>query len=562
MLRKLKIAHRLIALISMLILFSFVLVLIFVNESNKIKEFSVSNTQSTMMELEKNKIKVATHSMALSIAEQIEMSPELDPKEVIRRAVDKIRFEDDNSGYFFVYENTTNVALPTKKEIVGKDLGDASDSNGVKYVQELKTNAHNGGDFVEYIFPKPEKGLVKKVAYSEMIPGTSMWIGTGVYLDNIDDAKASIDENISSMVTKSFFKVMIIFISILLFIILPLSLIIRSTIVNPLKEAVDIANNVSEGNLEVKIDTRYNDEVGVLAKAMNNMVVNLKKIVGEIVYSADDLASAGSQISATSDQLSQGSSEQASATEQVSSSIEEMTANIQQNSENSQETEKIALQATIGIKKGSESTEISAKSMKEIAQKITIINDIAFQTNILALNAAVEAARAGEHGKGFAVVAAEVRKLAERSKVAADEIDDLSKDGVAISEKAGQQLKDIVPEIEKTSKLLQEITAASLEQDSGANQINSATMQLNQITQQNASAAEQLAASSKELSDQADRLNEIVSFFKINKQQKIQKQKLKKAAEPVKKPIENKIKEKGINIELVNDNKDKDYENF
>ncbi len=561
MLRNFKIAHRLIALISMLILFSFVLVLIFVNESNKIKKFSVSNTQSTMMELEKNKIKVATHSMALSIAEQIKMSPEIDPKEVIRQAVDKIRFEQDHSGYFFVYENTTNIALPAKKELMGKDLGDATDSNGVKYVQALKANAHKGGDFVEYIFPKPEKGLVKKVAYSEMIPGTNMWIGTGVYLDNIDDAKASIDENISSMVKKSFFKVMLIFISILLFIILLLSLIIRRSIVNPLKEAVDIANNVSEGNLEIKIETRYNDEVGVLAKALNNMVVNLKKIVGEIVYSADDLASAGSQISATSDQLSQGSSEQASATEQVSSSIEEMTANIQQNSENSQETEKIALQATIGIKKGSESTEISAKSMKEIAQKITIINDIAFQTNILALNAAVEAARAGEHGKGFAVVAAEVRKLAERSKVAADEIDDLSKNGVAISEKAGQQLKDIVPEIEKTSKLLQEITAASLEQDSGANQINSATMQLNQITQQNASAAEQLAASSKELSDQADRLNEIVSFFKIKRQEKIRKQKIKKA-ELHKKQTVNKVKDKGINIELVNDNKDKDYENF
>ncbi|MFW6248757.1 MAG: methyl-accepting chemotaxis protein, partial [Bacteroidota bacterium] len=205
-----------------------------------------------------------------------------------------------------------------------------------------------------------------------------------------------------------------------------------------------------------------------------------------------------------------------SSAEEVSSSMEEMASNIQQNTDNSQQTEKIAIKAADSIKEGNESTEVSVKSMKDIAEKISIINDIAFQTNILALNAAVEAARAGEHGKGFAVVAAEVRKLAERSKVAADEIDDLSRNGVSISEKAGQQLADIVPEIEKTAKLVQEISAASIEQNSGAEQVNSAIQQLNQVTQQNAAAAEEMATSSEELAGQADQLKDLIGFFSID----------------------------------------------
>jgi len=172
--------------------------------------------------------------------------------------------------------------------------------------------------------------------------------------------------------------------------------------------------------------------------------------------------------------------------------------------------------ATEGIKQGSESTNIAVDAMKNIADKIKIVNDIAFQTNILALNAAVEAARAGEHGKGFAVVAAEVRKLAERSKIAADEIDLLSKNGVEVSEKAGKKLTEIVPEIEKTARLVQEIAAASNEQNSGADQVNNAIQQLNQVTQQNAAASEEMATSSEELSSQAEELKRIISFFKVN----------------------------------------------
>ncbi|NOZ46565.1 MAG: HAMP domain-containing protein, partial [Chlorobi bacterium] len=294
-----------------------------------------------------------------------------------------------------------------------------------------------------------------------------------------------------------------------------LSVIIARGIINSIKKGVDFAQQIAEGELAATIDVNQKDEIGQLAMALTEMANRLKNIIENIRAGADNIASASQQMSSTSQEMSQGASEQASSAEEVSSSMEQMTANIQQNADNAQQTEKIAQISSESISKGTESSVAAVKSMNEIAEKIQIVNDIAFQTNILALNAAVEAARAGEHGKGFAVVAAEVRKLAERSKIAADEINVLSKSGVEISEKSGKQLEAVVPEMEKTLKLVQEISAASQEQNSGADQINSAIQQLNQVTQQNAAASEELATSSEELASQADQLKEVISFFKV-----------------------------------------------
>jgi len=295
-----------------------------------------------------------------------------------------------------------------------------------------------------------------------------------------------------------------------------LALYLTNLITTPMRLGVDFAKAIADGNLNAKIDVDQKDEIGELAAALANMVAKLKDIVTNIVEGADNIASASLEMSGTSQQMSQGANEQASSTEEVSSSMEEMSANIQQNTDNAHETEKIAIRATEGIKQGNDASQKSVRAMKDIAERIMIINDIAFQTNILALNAAVEAARAGEHGKGFAVVAAEVRKLAERSAKAAKEIDDVSREGVQISENAGKLLSEIVPEIEKTAKLVQEISASSVEQTSGANQVNKAIQQLNQVTQQNAAAAEEMATSAEELSSQAEQLKDIVSYFKVD----------------------------------------------
>ena len=308
----------------------------------------------------------------------------------------------------------------------------------------------------------------------------------------------------------------IIIVSILAFIIaLISSYLLSNNIINVIKKGVDFSKKIANGDLEAKIEIDQKDEIGGLAKSLSEMALKLKDIVRNIITGADSIAIASQQMSSTSQNISQGASEQASSTEEVSSSMEEMTSNIQQNTDNSRQTESIAQKVVTGVREGSNSSGISEKAMREIADKITIINDIAFQTNILALNAAVEAARAGEHGKGFAVVAAEVRKLAERSKIAADEINELSSQGVKVSAEAGKKLREIVPEVERTVSLVQEIAAASMEQNSGADQINKAIQQLNQVTQHNAAASEELASGAEELAGQAEQLKELIGFFSV-----------------------------------------------
>lgn len=309
--------------------------------------------------------------------------------------------------------------------------------------------------------------------------------------------------------------VAIVFILIILLITFILTYIINRFVIKPIGKLVTASEKIAGGDLGVTIDVESDDEVGKLARSQNKMVESLRTIVQQVIDISGYLSTASHQMSSTAQQISQGANDQASSVEEVSSSMEEMSSNISHNTDNARGTEKIAQVSVQEVRKGNESTLEAAKSMREIAEKISIISEIASQTNLLALNAAVEAARAGEHGRGFAVVASEVRKLAERSHIAAEEINKLSDSGLSISEKAGEMLKKIVPEIEKTATMIQEIAAASNEQSTGAEQINTALANLNQITQQNASASEELASSSEELSAQAEQLKEMTTFFKL-----------------------------------------------
>ena len=282
----------------------------------------------------------------------------------------------------------------------------------------------------------------------------------------------------------------------------------------PLEKSISQVKELSEGNLMIKTEqTTSKNELGILSNSLFVLVDKLLTIIGDVANNADNLVGASTQVSSASEQLSQGASEQASSIEEVSSTMEQISANIQQNTDNAQQTEKVSSEANSSISEVAEKSSNVVDANKSIAEKITIINDIAFQTNILALNAAVEAARAGEHGKGFAVVAAEVRKLAENSKKAAEEIVGLSQTGLKIAEEAGAVMVDTIPKIENTSKLVQEISAASIEQNNGAGQVNSAIQQLNNVTQQNAASSEELATSAEELASQAEQLKEVISFF-------------------------------------------------
>ncbi|SMF96273.1 methyl-accepting chemotaxis protein [Methylomagnum ishizawai] len=283
--------------------------------------------------------------------------------------------------------------------------------------------------------------------------------------------------------------------------------------------AVEIANKIATGDLSMDIKLRAGDNDSVIA-AMKRMSGMLVQTIGDVHTATQILGEAATQVNSTAQNLSQASTEQAASVEETTSSVEEMSATIEQNTDNAKVTDNMATKVAQQAVEGGQAVTATVAAMKKIAGKIGIIDDIAYQTNLLALNAAIEAARAGDHGKGFAVVAAEVRKLAERSQVAAGEISELAGSSVALAEQAGKLLEEIVPNIAKTSELVQEISASSTEQSVGANQINNAMIQLNQVTQQNAAASEELAATSEEMNQQAEQLQRLMNTFKIGEFQR------------------------------------------
>ena len=296
------------------------------------------------------------------------------------------------------------------------------------------------------------------------------------------------------------------------------SIAITRSITTPLATAVGAAERISRGDLRELIEVESTDELGKLQTAMRAMVEKLAQVIGEVRGGADALAGASAQVSATAQTLSQGTGEQAASVEETTSSLEEMSASITQNAENSRQTESMAKEGARNAEESGKSVVETVGAMKSIAEKISIIEEIAYQTNLLALNAAIEAARAGEHGKGFAVVATEVRKLAERSQRAAKEIGALAGSSVKVAERSGQLIVELVPAIRKTADLVQEVAAASAEQSAGVSQVSKAMGTVDQVTQRNASAAEELSSTAEEMSSQAESLQQLMAFFAVANQ--------------------------------------------
>jgi methyl-accepting chemotaxis protein len=280
-------------------------------------------------------------------------------------------------------------------------------------------------------------------------------------------------------------------------------------------DAADTLQQVAAGDLTVEVQLRAGDQSSLLF-SLQQMVLRLRSVMGDVRANAEALASASEQISASAQSLSQTTSEQAANVEETSASVEEISATVSQNTENAKVTDSMASQSAKDAVEGGEAVRDMVTAMRQIADKIGIIDDIAYQTNLLALNAAIEAARAGDHGKGFAVVAAEVRKLAERSQVASQEIGSVASSSVTLAERAGNLLNQMVPSIRKTADLVQEISSASREQNTGLEQINLAVGQLAQTTQVNASASEELSSTAEEMSAQAIELQEMIRFFQID----------------------------------------------
>ncbi len=303
---------------------------------------------------------------------------------------------------------------------------------------------------------------------------------------------------------------------ILALLVLAATFVLRRGIIRPVARIEELARTMADGDFTHRLDLDAGGEIGHLADSLDTMSDRVGGVVSEVMDGAGGVAASSGELNSTAESLSKGAVAQAASIEEISSSVEEMASGIMQNSENASQTERLASKAAVSAKESGEYVDRTVEAMKHIAEKISIIEEIARQTNLLALNAAIEAARAGDHGKGFSVVAAEVRRLAEHSGAAAAQISQMSMDSVGVAEKTGALLRELVPDILRTAELVQEIAASSAEQNAGADQINQSIQQLDRVIQQNAAASEEMAATSRQLSSQAELLLDTVSFFKVD----------------------------------------------
>jgi len=370
------------------------------------------------------------------------------------------------------------------------------------FVDAVNICKQKGEGTLDYVWDRAGQA-VPKVSYVKLFKPWGWVIGTGIYVDDIQKDVNQIRWKILSGTL------------LVLTLIVLMGMYIGSRIATPLKRAANVLDAMADGDLTSEIVSGSRDETGRLLTAMQSMRIKISHVVSDCMAAADNVAASSQELSATTQQLSHGATMQAASAEEISSSMEQMTSSIRKNSENSGQTEKIAVKSAADAREGGQAVTETVAAMKEIASKISVIEDIARQTNLLALNAAIEAARAGEHGKGFAVVASEVRKLAERSQNAAGEISKLSIHNVMIAETAGDMLDKMVPDIQKTSELVQEISASSKEQDTGAGQISKAIQQLDSVIQQNASSSEEMASTAEELYGQAEQMKAAIGYFRI-----------------------------------------------
>ncbi|MDP2848372.1 MAG: methyl-accepting chemotaxis protein [Humidesulfovibrio sp.] len=575
--RNITIRARIILLISIAVVFATLVGGAFLYQMLQLKTFAIAQTQEAMLDGQKDKLKLAVNSMALSLGESLKDNDTVTGKvDNIRRATKPILFEEDKSGYFFVYEGTVVVSMPVKPENQGKDLKDLVDKNGVYPIRELDQAAKKGGGFVSYVFDKPGKGLQPKLSYAEMIPGTNFWIGTGVYIDNIDEKKAEISTEIGGMVKTASYTIGGVVLALFLLLVLPLSIMIFRSIINPLTAATKAATDVAGGDLNVTLTVAGKDETSLLEKALNTMVGTLRtnmaaievktreaedkaKAAEEATIAANEakaqairarqegllaaalkleavverLSSASEEISGQADNISRATDVQMERITETATAMEEMNATVLEVAKNATQAshgaETAKAQANDGnlvvgrsikamdalLKLSTQlkgNMDVLGKRAQDISQVMNVINDIADQTNLLALNAAIEAARAGDAGRGFAVVADEVRKLAEKTMTATKEVGETIRGIQEVSNQNIHGMEEAGRAIADSTDLVRK-SGQSL--DEIVRMSESTALQVSSI----ATAAEEQSAASEEINQAVDQINAIASETSQSMQQ-------------------------------------------
>jgi methyl-accepting chemotaxis protein len=561
-------------IINLAILVLFVTMVIFsVGNSNGVKELGLEKTGEVMLEDQKARIQLASHAAARMAEAAIKgIGDKEQARTIIRSLVDKIIFEKDRSGYYFVYEGTTNVAFPVKKENVGKDLGGLTDKNGVKVIQKLRDVAQSGGGFVQYIWPKPGAGDQPKLSYAEMIPGTNMWIGTGVYIDNIDAYKTQLAGEIGSLVSKR--TTTMVGVSGVIFIaIIALCLFIAFGIVRALKEMIASFQDIAEGegDLTKRIDIRSKDEIAELAGWFNTFLEKLQVMIGKIADNstqvdrsstdlsdiasamssgatetstrADNVSVAAEEMSANLNNVAAAMEESSTNASMVATAAEEMTATINEIAQNAEKARSISDQAVQKAGEASGQMDELGEAANGIGKVVETITEISEQVNLLALNATIEAARAGEAGKGFAVVANEIKELAKQTSQATLEIkekidniqtstdgtvkgiDEISKVIANVNEIVGTiataveeqstATQEIANNIAQATQGIQEVNENVNQSSTVAAEITSDIAVVNQSSSEIANSSDQVKASADDLKGMATELSTIVGSFKI-----------------------------------------------
>lgn len=490
-------------LVILSIFFLFSLMLWFaVTNSHKVRDMGLEKTGAVMLEDQKAKLQVATHSVALAVGHAIEGIDDPQQKiEMVRKLVDDIRFESDQSGYYFVYENTINVALPPAKAKQGKDLGDLKDKNGIYFVKELMDQAGKGGGFVQYVFPKPPANQdAPKLGYAEMIPGTKMWIGTGVYIDNIDtyikamgtEMNGQVRTSLVTMATSS---------GVVFAVIISIILLIAFGIVRPLNRVVESLKDIAqgEGDLTRRLEVNSKDEIGELGAGFNLFIEKLQGIIKGVVGNSAQVEGASHNLAKVARDMSENARNSSERSTAVAAATEEMTTNLNNVAaameESSTNTAMVAsaaeeMNATINEIAGNaeqarviseqavRKAEVASSKMTELGQaaqainKVTeVITEISEQTNLLALNATIEAARAGEAGKGFAVVANEIKELAKQTAIATLDIKEQIAGVQGTAGETIKEIKEITGVIDNVNAIVSTIASAVTEQSAATEEI-------------------------------------------------------------------------------------------